>query len=141
MSKFKFPYTKAGPFTVPLIPLILKNDQNKIQTGYVAMIDSGASFNVFHTDVAAALQLDLTHIKDKVMFRGVGGKGKDFIGKTYILKLMISQKGESHEFDTLVVFSEDISSSGYPLLGMTGFFDNFKSITFDNKGKKVVLES
>jgi len=105
------------------------------------MVDSGASFNVFHSEVAVALGLDLSHIKDKVLFRGVGGKGKDFIGKTYILRLLISQKGLSHEFDTPIVFSDDISKDGYPLLGMKGFFDNFSNIVFDNKGKKIILES
>lgn len=141
MSKFKFPFTKSGQFTLPLISVILKNEIDGIQMGYIAMVDSGASFNVFHADVADALGINLDHIKDKVMFRGVGGKGKDFVGKTYIIKLMVMQRGESHEFDTPVVFSNDISKDGYPLLGMTGFFNNFLSICFDDRSKKIILES
>jgi len=140
MRRFKFNYTEARGFTFPLIPIILKNKVNKKQSGYIALVDSGAVFCVFHIDVAKALEINLSKIVDKVYFRGVGKTGKDFKGKLYILDLMVAQKGSSHEFECPVVFSNDISKDGHPLLGMGGFFSNFSKITFDSQSKKVILE-
>jgi len=97
-------------------------------------------FSVFHTDIADTLGIDLKHIKKQVLFRGVGEQSKDFIGKPYIINLMVYQKGISHKFESVIVFSDDINKDGYPLLGMGGFFNKFKKVIFDNERQKVILE-
>lgn len=70
------------------------------------------------------------------------GKAKrELRGKAAIVEIMLAQKGKSYKFDTPVVFSEDIDKNGYPLLGMRGFFDNFKIISFSEDRNKVILEA
>ena len=140
MSNFKYPYTKTGRgYIFALIPVLLKNKDIKLQ--YIAQIDSGATFCVFHSDIAIALGINLKDIKEQVVFKGVGSSEKEFGGKLYIVSLMIMQRGESFKFDCPVVFSDNINKDCYPLLGIGGFFENFTKIIFDNENKRVVLES
>lgn len=141
MKRFKFKLTTSKGFTFPIIPIIVKNrDDATKMTGYLALVDSGAVFCVFHTAIAETLGIDLSIIKEQVVFKGVG-KGAEFKGKAYVVKIMVSQKGQSHEFEAPVVFSDDINKDGNPLLGIGGFFNNFSQIIFDNSDKSIILEA
>lgn len=53
---------------------------------------------------------------------------------------MVAQKGHSREFECPIVFLDDISKDGHPLLGMGGFFSNFNKVIFDGQSKKIILE-
>src|SRR5258706_16477147 len=142
MPIFKFPYTKIGSgYTFVLIPIFVKNRDLKKRLQYFAQIDSGAVFSVFHSDIATGLDINLDKIKEEIIFQGVGKDSKKLLGKLYILNLEIKQNKVSYKFDCPIIFSDDLDKNGYPLLGMGGFFENFKKITFDNETKKVVLES
>lgn len=46
---YKFNYSKAGIWYRPIIPVTLKF--NKIEFRYLALLDSGADFNIFHGDI------------------------------------------------------------------------------------------
>ena len=48
--KSSFDYIKAGLWYRPIIPVTLRF--NKIEFSYLALIDSGADFNIFHADIA-----------------------------------------------------------------------------------------
>jgi hypothetical protein len=94
------------------------------------MLDSGAYINIFHSDIANVLGIDLDKIKDKQVFSGVEETKRSMAGKPYVVELMISQKGESYKFDAVVVFTDQIVNSGYGLLGRQFFFDRFDEVTF-----------
>ena len=52
--KSSFDYIKAGLWYRPIIPVTLK--LNNVEFNYLALIDSGADFNIFHADIAKVLR-------------------------------------------------------------------------------------
>lgn len=128
--KHTLKYVKTGLWYRPIIPVTLK--LNKVEFNYLALLDSGADFNIFHADIAKILKIDLSKLKNPVDFSGINGRG---VG--YFTSLDI---GIENDFvnNTPVVFSSDISDSGYGILGQQGFFNNFK-IEFNYKAKDIIL--
>jgi len=137
MSRLKFDYVKLGPYKRPIIPVRLTYGGNSVNTQ--ALIDSGADFNLFHLSIAKDLGLKI-NMNKPIIFSGVGNKKRNLTGYMGILDLMIFNKGNNIEFSTPIVFSEDIPSDGFPLLGETGFFDRLEEIHFYYKRGKVVLQ-
>ena len=64
----KFNYIKAGIWHRPIIPVTIAYKNKEIR--YLALIDSGADFNVFHKDIADILRIDLSKLK-QVPFSGI----------------------------------------------------------------------
>lgn len=133
MARYKFDYVQIGKKKRPIIPVTLKSDEETVET--LALIDSGADFNVFHSEIADTLKINLRGVK-KQKFKGIGNKAMILTGNVAVVSLMIMQKGKNHKFNTPIVFTDEIPNNGYALLGETGFFDQLDSITFQyNKGK------
>ncbi len=130
--KHKFDYLKTGLWYRPIIPVTLRF--NKIEFNYLALLDSGADFNIFHSDIAKILKIDLSKLKNHVDFSGINGKG---VG--YFTSIDVGVKNDFVK-NTPVIFSRDISDSGYGILGQQGFFNNFE-IEFNYKTKKIFLNS
>lgn len=131
--KHKFSYVKAGIWYRPVISVTLK--YKKIEFNYLALLDSGADFNIFHGDVAKILKIDLSKVKNTMQFGGIkqGARGLGYFTAIDV--------GIENEFkNTPVVFSNDISQNGYGILGQQGFFNNYK-IKFDYTKKNILLES
>ena len=101
---------------------------------YLALLDSGADFNIFHADLAEILKMDLSKLKT-TSFGGIQ-KGVEGIGYYSVFKLGI----ENFSFDAPIVFSADISPDGYGILGQQGFFDHFK-VTFEHKKKLIWIKN
>lgn len=134
--KFKYNVTTIRGDKIPIIDILITNSQNNVKVTYPCLVDSGAFMSVFHSEVAEALGIDLESIKEICPFGGVGKAKRTLIGKPYCVKLMVVSKGNNKEFDSMVLFSEDIDPNGYPILGRLGFFDRFDEISFDiAKGK------
>lgn len=129
--KHTFSYVKAALWYRPIIPVKLK--LNKIEFNYLALIDSGADFNIFHGDIAKILKIDLSKLKKPVYFSGIQGGG---IGYFTAIDVGIN----NNFINTPVVFSNDISDNGYGILGQQGFFNNYK-IEFDYKSQKITLST
>lgn len=130
--KHKFPYVKAGIWYRPIIPITLKF--NKIELNYLALLDSGADFNIFHADIAKLLKIDLTKLKNPVKFSGIK-QGAE--GKGYFLSIDVGIKNNFK--NTTVVFSSDISENGYGILGQQGFFNNYK-VSFNYASRVIQVE-
>ena len=62
---------------------------------YRALLDSGAFANVFHSDIAKVLGIDLTTIREQELFKGVEKTKRQMKGKPYIIEIMIIQKGSN----------------------------------------------
>ena len=115
--KHTFSYAKTGLWYRPIIPVALKF--NRIEFNYLALLDSGADFNIFHSDIAKILKIDLLKLKNPVNFSGISGKGVGYFTSIDI--------GIGNNFiNTPVVFSDDISDNGYGILGQQGFLINIK---------------
>ncbi|OGH19717.1 MAG: hypothetical protein A3D74_03190 [Candidatus Levybacteria bacterium RIFCSPHIGHO2_02_FULL_37_13] len=129
--KYAFKYVQAGLWYRPIVRVTLKF--NKIEFNYLALIDSGADFNIFHADIAKILKIDLSKLKNPVNFSGIKGGG---IGYFTSIDLGV----EGNFVNTPVVFSNDISDNGYGILGQQGFFNNYK-IDFDYRLRRIELTS
>ena len=127
MKKLKFDYIKIGSHKRPIIPVRLSYKGSAVNVP--ALIDSGADFNVFHLSIAKDLGLSLNMDKP-IIFGGVGEKSQKLTGYLAVLDLMIYNKGESVNFSTPVVFSNDIPLNGFSLLGEVGFFDHLEQTSF-----------
>jgi hypothetical protein len=137
MNKLKFDYIKIGLHKRPIIPIRLSYGGSAVNVP--ALIDSGADFNVFPLSIAKDLGLHLNMDKP-IILGGVGEKSQKLTGYMAILDLTLFNKGESIKFSSPVVFTEDIPSNGFSLLGETGFFDHLDNISFFYKRGKIILE-
>ena len=132
MIKHRFKYVKIGSYLRPIIPVTLQNE--RISFAYLALIDSGADFNIFHGELASILNIDLKRLKT-IQF---GGINKDAPGVGYYTAIEIGVQDQF--FNTPVVFSHDISDRGYGILGQQGFFNLFK-VKFDFAAKSIQLKT
>ena len=139
--QFKFSFEIVKEDKIPLIDVTLTNKDNGRKVSYRALLDSGAFANVFHSDIAKVLGIDLTTIREQELFKGVEKTKRQMKGKPYIIEIMIIQKGYSHKFDSYVIFTDDINEDGFPLLGRQCFFDRFKEIAFNYTNNKVYLKA
>ncbi len=93
-----------------------------------AYIDSGATYSIFHTDMAAILGITYRTGR-KIMIRV--GDGKLIL--VYLHKLPVQFAG--HKFNAVIGFSENLGV-GFNLLGRVDFFDRkihpqrFKNLPF-----------
>mgnify|MGYP001618300370 CR=1 FL=1 len=126
-----FKYTKAGDYKRPIIPISIKHKGKVIK--YLALIDSGADSNIFHIDIARLLEIDL-RVLNKIQFAGIK---KDRLCNGYITVLELGIDDEF--YDCPIMFSSDISNSGYGVLGQRGFFDHFK-LSLDYKTDNIQLK-
>src|SRR6266481_4083789 len=101
---FKFPFKVVKSDKIPLIDIQLTNKENHKSISYRAMLDSGAFANVFHSEIAEVLGIDLSKIKETLLFGGVEKSERKMKGKAYIVELMVTEKGKSHKFDSYVIF-------------------------------------
>ena len=137
--RFKYKTTNVGSDKIPLLEIIITNPENDKKVSYTALLDSGAFMNVFHSDVAEILGIDLSKIKREISFGGVGATQSSFKGKPYIVNLMVAQKGKSPRFDSYVLFSDDINPNGDSLLGRLGFIDQFSKVELSLKNNSFYL--
>jgi hypothetical protein len=126
--RFKYKTTNVGNDKIPLLDAVITNPETNIKVSYPALLDSGAFMNVFHSDIAEILGIDLSKIKREVDFGGVGISDSVIKGKPYIVNLMVAQRGKSYSFDSYVLFSDNLNPNGDPLLGRRGFIDRFTKV-------------
>lgn len=124
--------SKKNGDRIPMIDVRVTNPDTGQAVNYRAMLDSGAFANVFHSEIAEILGIDLTEKLQEISFGGVKETGGiSMKGKVCILELMVVDKGKSHKFQTPVIFSNEVSKSGFALLGRRGFFDQFNQVIFN----------
>lgn len=124
----EFSYLEKGGQYFPVIEVTLVHDSRAISLK--ALVDSGASFSVFHPEVAEYLGIALERGK-KIYLTGIGGR---ILGYLHILKLKLGRK----VFRCKVVFSPEFKVS-FNLLGRDNFFSPFV-ISFVEKKRKIILE-
>ncbi|MEK7514019.1 MAG: retropepsin-like aspartic protease [Patescibacteria group bacterium] len=135
--KFKYSRFSAQPSDAfpdlkevwrPVIPV--KISYEKKEYGYLALVDSGADFCIFHADIAEALGLSVKKGKTSPIFGVTKGEGKVYY---HYVDLEIG----GWKINSYVGFSYDLR---FPLgiLGQRGFFEFF-SIDFDLRKRIVDL--
>ena len=130
----KFPYRKVNlqnPFSSkqfilrPVIPLSIKYKDEALR--FEALIDSGADFSIFPTEIAKKLGIILKN-SDHITFSGAGGNIINGIKAEVFLEI------GSQEIAAMVVFAPVENG----ILGQYGFFDLFK-VNFDLKKKTIEI--
>ncbi len=129
----KFNYKRYGPILRPVIEIKLKSNSKSLR--YEVLVDSGADFCIFHSEVGEALGIDIKTGKPREVF-GVGGKASLY----YLHKLEIEVGGWPFEIEA--GFMPDVSGRimPYGLVGQKGFFDNF-IVKFDFSKEEIELKS
>lgn len=131
MWQRKFTYKKIGPYLRPIIPITLKHDGRELN--YVALLDSGADFNIFHSEIAEIIGINLDDV-EKSYFSGIKRSAQ---GVRYMTVIEIGI--DDYTFNAPVYFSPDISPDGFGIIGQQGFFDHFK-ITMHYKARDIELK-
>lgn len=132
----KFKYRKvnlANPFTGrknilrPIIPVSLSSRDSAVR--YEALIDSGSDFNIFPTEIAQKLKINLKKCR-LIYFSGI----EDLPVQGHIADVFISVN--HGKFKTNVVFADLPNVTG--ILGQQGFFDIFV-INFDISKEEIIV--
>ncbi len=118
----KFPYVELRGRLLPIVPV----EVNDIE--FYAFVDSGASFSIFHSDIAEMLELKIESGEKVLVTVGDGS-----LIPVYIHELKV--KFADKEFEAKIGFSKKLGI-GFDIIGRKDFFDNFK-ICFDEKNKIV----
>lgn len=122
--KYKYPFFD-GEF-LPIIPLKLTSKTEAIEVK--AYIDTGASYCLFHADIAEILGLTLEEGTITEMVLGDGN-----ILKVYLHQIPI--KIAERELTALVGFSKGLGIK-FNIIGRKGIFDKFK-VCFNERDKEV----
>lgn len=124
----EYPYKQVGQRFYPVIPV---NLMGSIIKRTHALIDSGSMLSLFRKEVADELGIVYKSGKP-ARITSVHGEMMVYV---HSLRFMVQEK----EFTCHVGFSDEFKAN-VNLLGRIDFFEQFK-ITFDEHGKKVILES
>ena len=135
----KFPYEKYPAYPIPThpnrksvlrptIPVYLINKDTGAETGYLALIDSGADYCIFHASIGEVAGIDVES-GGKMEYIGVSGVKQ----AAYFHNVVISIGG--WKLGCYVGFSYDFDKIQIPygILGQDGFFDKFKVVLDANK--------
>lgn len=123
----EFSYYEKDGQSFPIIDVTLKRESKMITIK--ALIDSGASFSVFHQEIAAYLDIAVERGK-KVYLTGIGGR---ILGYQHQVSLTLGRV----TFPCKIIFSPEFNVS-FNLLGRNNFFMPF-IISFLEKQRRVVI--
>ncbi len=135
--QFKYKFTQIKDDKIPMLEVRVEDPATGVAFNYPAMLDSGAFTNVFHSELAGLLGIDLNRLKE-IPFGGVKD-APPMKGKVCGLKLKVIQDKHTFEFNAPVIFSDEVSNSGEGLLGRRGFFDYFDEVVFNFKKNEFYL--
>jgi hypothetical protein len=126
----KYDYYEADGALRPIIPIELELDGERVF--YNALIDSGADFCLFDSEMADALGVTKVASGIPVEVTGLGDHCVQ--GYEHRIKLCV----ESTEYETNVVFTDCELPSEYGVLGQRGFFSRF-IVTMDYTARTIIL--
>lgn len=128
---YKDPITEKIAFTyIPVIPVKLSYKYRLGNFRVDCLLDSGADRNIFPSDYARILGIN---IKKGKLVEHIGIGGSSLLAYAHKLKLFVG----NHSFQTVVDFND---YQAIPLLGREGFFKFFKRVSLSQESKQVELE-
>jgi hypothetical protein len=119
---FKFPLSPpsslfGNAILKPIIPIKISHNNRSLR--YNALIDSGADFCIFDSEIGEYLGINIRS-GTKESF---GGIQESAAAEAFLHPVIINVGGL--EYKTVVAFSYDIANYGFGILGQKGFFDTF----------------
>ena len=125
--RLEFPYLKKSDNFFPVIDIKLKNSKSQITVK--TLLDSGATFSVFRSEIADYLGVKIKKGRP-VYLEGMNGR---ILG--YMHKIPIFLGGKMYK--SKIIFSPELITS-FNILGRDDFFKRF-TITFHEKSKKTII--
>ena len=126
--KREFSYFQKDKNLYPLVDVRILGKEGSILVK--ALVDSGASFSVFRSEVAEYIGIRIEN-GQKIYLEGVGGR---ILGYIHRVPIIVGTK----RMTCKIVFSKEFTVS-FNLLGRDNFFKPFL-ITFNEKKRMVVIE-
>ena len=123
------PYVEKDTQWYPIIGVTLTHEGQSLNVK--ALIDSGASFSIFRSEIAEYLGIEIDR-GEKLYLEGVGGR---ILGYLHEVELSIGKK----KIRCKIFFSREFTVS-FNLIGRDNFFLEFL-VTFDEKNKRTILEN
>ena len=124
-----FPYVRKGDQRFPVVDITLATSTRSL--AIKALVDSGASFSVFRSEVLDYLGAPLER-GAPVYLEGIGGR---ILGYRHRVSARLGEV----KFPLTVIFSRELTVS-FNLLGRDNFFEQFL-VTFDERRHMVRLRS
>lgn len=124
----RFNYVNFKGKSLPLIPIRLKGSE---WVEFLAYLDSGASYTIFHSDVLKVLNLQ--PLKERKEFITVGD-GSLITVSFYRIPVAFSET----EFEAEIGFSRQLGI-GFNIIGRKDIFERFV-ICFDEKNRIVEIK-
>ncbi|HIJ10743.1 TPA: hypothetical protein HA278_01670 [Candidatus Woesearchaeota archaeon] len=126
----KFDYEKIEGEFLPIVPIKLRSSIGFFN--FKAFVDSGASYSLFHSDVAQLLGINLEEGERKEI---VVGDSDTII--VYVHKILVSLAGK--EFEASIGFSKDFTINFY-VIGRKTIFEHFL-VSFNERKKEIEFKS
>ncbi|MAG44738.1 hypothetical protein CL633_02510 [bacterium] len=124
----KFNYRQVAPGILrPIIPVNIK--YKKLSVPYAVLVDSGADFCIFHSDVADILGIPFQKGEQQQLVGVTGNPVPMFI---YPITLEIG----GWDYKIKAGFTKFVSKYGYGVVGQKGFFEHF-TVKFDYQKTKI----
>lgn len=133
---FKFPLKEKSDFfgsslLKPIIPVGVSYRDKELK--YTALIDSGADFCIFDSEVAEYLNIDV-HSGKREVFGGIQEREGS---EAFFHQITLNVGG--WDYKTTIGFSYDIAKHGFGILSQKGFFDIF-TVKFDLSKEDIELK-
>ena len=110
----------------PIIPVYLFN--NKKIIGYEAIMDSGADFNIFHSEIADILGINYKKGHKRRLF---GLSSQKIKGYEHEVEIKMREAARTllesgfGKYKTKIIFSNQIPVNSFGVLGNIGFFNHY----------------
>ena len=142
---FTIPYKKIhipsrGDFPAqvkytPIVTTVLENKTNRLDFSFDSIIDSGADYCVFPSQLGELIGLNI-ELGKRLPTYGVGGQETLYF---HDIKITLIIEGEAWGFPCFAGFSRKMNYKGVGLLGRRGFFNLFKGVEFLENQRKLIL--
>ena len=119
----------------PIVTTVLEHKGRRIDFSFDSIIDSGADYCVFPSQLGQLIGLDV-ELGKKLPTHGVGGQETLYF---HNIKVVLIIGREAWEFRCLAGFSRKMNHKGVGLLGRQGFFNLFKRVEFLENKRQLIL--
>lgn len=124
----RFRVAGAVDYTRPIIPVLLRNPRNRSSPaiGYEALVDSGADYCIFSSEIAELLGIDTVAGERHVASGVVAGENRPVY--FHAIEIEVGPIGHGQRLPIWAGFMPDLAGNGHGILGRHGFFSGLSFV-------------